>query len=117
MTATETNVEIFRHVLNAFNQDGIGGVLPYFADDAEVYDPDLPGEPGLPGNGTYKGKDAVRDVLELMLTGAEQTEVREYELLPAGDRVVALTRTYARGNGGNPEVEVRDAHTMTFRDG
>jgi ketosteroid isomerase-like protein len=43
--------------------------------------------------------------------------VRDWELLPAGDRVVALTRTYARGEGGIPEVEVRDAHTMTFRDG
>jgi ketosteroid isomerase-like protein len=117
MMAAETNVETFRRVLNAFNQDGIDGVLPYFADDAEVYDPDLPGDPALPGNGTYKGKDAVRGLLELMLDGAEQTQVRGYELLPAGDRVVALTRTYARGDGGNPEVEVRDAHTMTFRDG
>ncbi len=27
------------------------------------------------------------------------------------------THTYLRGTGGDPEVEVRDAHTMTFRDG
>jgi ketosteroid isomerase-like protein len=52
-----------------------------------------------------------------MLMGSEQTEIRDYELLPAGDRVVALIRTYFRGAGGGPEVEVRDAHTMTFRDG
>ena len=52
-----------------------------------------------------------------MLMGSEQTEIRDYELLPAGDRVVALIRTYFRGRGGGPEVEVRDAHTMTFRDG
>jgi ketosteroid isomerase-like protein len=53
----------------------------------------------------------------MMLMGSEQTEIRDYELLPAGDRVVALIRTYFRGDGGGPEVEVRDAHTMTFRDG
>lgn len=107
----ETNVEIYEQVLEAFNHDGIDGVLPYFADDVEVYDPDLP------GNGTYRGRDALRGLLEQFLNGAEQTQVRGYKLLPAGDRVVALTRTYARGEGGDPEVEMRDAHTMTFRDG
>jgi ketosteroid isomerase-like protein len=111
MMTTQTNVEIFRLVLEAFNDEGIDGVLPYFAEDAEVYDPDLPRDR------RYRGKEAVRGALELMLTGAERTEVREWELLPAGDRVVALLRTYSRGDGGSPEVEVRDAHTMTFRDG
>ena len=52
-----------------------------------------------------------------MLSGNETTEVRDFEAIPAGDRVVALTHTYFRGEGGDPEVEVRDAHTMTFRDG
>ena len=107
----ETNVEIYEQVLEAFNGQGIDGVLPYFADDVEVYDPDLP------GNGTYRGRDALRGLLEQFLSGAERTQVRGYELLPAGDRVVALTRTYTRGEGGDPEVEMRDAHTMTFRDG
>jgi ketosteroid isomerase-like protein len=109
--AMETNVEIYEQVLEAFNNQGIDGVLPYFADDVEVYDPDLP------GNGTYRGRDALRGLLEQFLNGAERTQVRGYELLPAGDRVVALTRTYTRGEGGDPEVEMRDAHTMTFRDG
>jgi ketosteroid isomerase-like protein len=109
--AMKTNVEIFERVLEAFNDEGIDGVLPYFAEDAEVYDPDLPRDR------PYRGKEAVRGALELMLTGAERTEVRGYELLSAGDRVVALTRTYSRGEGGDPEVEVRDAHTMTFKDG
>jgi limonene-1,2-epoxide hydrolase len=106
-----SNVEIARRLLEAFNDDGIEGVLPYYDDDCEVYDPDLPGDR------TYRGKEALRSLLDLMLMGAEQTEIRDYELLSAGDRVVALIRTYFRGDGGGPEVEVRDAHTMTFRDG
>lgn len=109
MMTTPTNVKIFEHLLEAFNRDGIEGVLPYFADDIEVYDPDLPG--------SYRGREGVLLLLNQMLSGAEQTLVRDYDLLPAGDRVVALTRTYSRGEGGNPEVEVRDAHAMTFRDG
>ena len=107
----ESNLEICRRVLEAFNDEGIEGVLPYYDDDCEVYDPDLPSDR------TYRGKEALRSLLNLMLMGSELTEIRNYELLPAGDRVVALIRTYFRGSGGGPEVEVRDAHTMTFRDG
>ena len=106
-----TNVEITRRLLNAFNDQGVEGVLAFYDEDCEVYDPDLP------GNRTYRGKDGLRNLLDLMLTGSEETEIRDYELLPAGDRVVALIRTYFRGEGGGPEVEVRDAHTLTFRNG
>jgi ketosteroid isomerase-like protein len=108
--ATNTNVEIARRLMEAFNDEGIEGVLPYYAEDCEFYDPDLPSRP-------HRGKEALRSFLDLMLMGSEETEIRDYELLPAGDRVVALTRTYFRGDGGGPEVELRDAHTMTFRDG
>jgi len=108
---TNPNLEIARRVMEAFNEDGIEGVLPYYAEDCEVYDPDLPSDR------PYRGKEALRSFLNLMLTGSEETEIRDYALLPAGDRVVALIRTYFRGSGGGPEVEVRDAHTMTFRDG
>jgi ketosteroid isomerase-like protein len=109
MTST-SNVEIFERLLEAFNRSGVEGALPYFAKDAEVYDPDLP-------KGRYRGRESLRWVLEQFLNGAERTEVRGWEFMPAGDRVVGLLRTYSRGEGGNPEVEVRDAHTMTFRDG
>jgi len=109
--APNNNVEIARRLLNAFNEDGIDGVLSFYDDDCEVYDPDLP------GNRPFRGKEGLRNLLDLMLTGSEQTEIRDYELLPAGDRVVALIRTYFRGEGGGPEIEVRDAHTLTFRDG
>ena len=105
------NLEIASRLMEAFNDEGIEGVLPYYAEDCEVYDPDLPSEQPL------RGKEALRSFLNLMLTGSEETEIRDFALLPAGDRVVALIRTYFRGSGGGPEVEVRDAHTMTFRDG
>lgn len=107
---SESNVEIFERLLEDFNSNGVEGALPYFSDDVEVYDPDLP-------EGPYRGQESLRWVLEQFLNGAERTEVRGWEFVPAGDRVVGLLRTYSRGEGGIPEVEVRDAHTMTFRDG
>jgi ketosteroid isomerase-like protein len=109
--APDTNLEITRRLFTAFNEEGVEGVLPYYDDDCEAYDPDLP------GNRSFHGKEGLRSLLDLMLMGSEQTQIRDYELLAAGDRVVALNRTYFRGEGGGPEVEVRDAHTLTFRDG
>ena len=109
--AADSNVDIARRIMEAFNDDGVEGVLPFYAEDCEVYDPDLP------GNRSYRGKEALRKLLDMMLMGSERAEIRDYELLSAGDRVVALNRTYYRGDGGAPEVEVRDAHTLTFRDG
>ena len=106
-----SNVETYRRLVDAFNQGGVEAVLGFFAEDVEIYDPDLPGD------GTYRGRDGLRRVLDQLVGGSESSEVLEYEAIPAGDRVVALTHTYFRGSGGDPEVEVRDAHTMTYRDG
>jgi ketosteroid isomerase-like protein len=106
----ESNVKIYESLLEDFNRDGVAGVLPYFSDDIEIYDPDLP-------EGTYRGRAALVQVLQQFVAGSESTQVQNWELLAAGDRVVALTHVYSRGEGGDPVVEWRDAHTMTFRDG
>jgi len=106
----ESNVEIFQRVLEAFNREGVDGVMPYFAEDVEVYDPDLP-------PGRYRGPEAVRRVVEQLVSGFEDVEVRDFRLVPAGDRVVALLHTRGKGERDDLVVETRDAHTITFRDG
>jgi len=108
--APNTNVEIFESLIEAFNRDGIDGVLPYYTDDVEVYDPDLP-------PGTYRGPEAVSRVIEMLMSGFENVEIRDFRLLPAGDRVVALLHTYSEGERDDLVVETRDAHMITFRDG
>jgi ketosteroid isomerase-like protein len=105
-----TNVEIFEQLLEAFNRDGVEGVLPYYTDDAEVYDPDLP-------PGTYRGREAISRVIEQLMSGFRRVEIRDFRLLPAGDRVIALLHTHGKGERDGLEVELRDAHMVTFRDG
>jgi ketosteroid isomerase-like protein len=104
------NVELYQRVLETFNSEGIDGVMPYFSDDVEVYDPDLPGGP-------HRGPEAVKRVAELMMSGFEDVEIIDFRLLSAGDRVVALLHTRGKGERVDLEVETRDAHTVTFRDG
>jgi ketosteroid isomerase-like protein len=107
---TLTNVEIYQRILETFNRDGIDGVMPYFADDVEVYDPDLP-------PGPYRGPEAARYVSEQLMSGFEDVEIRDFRLLPAGDRVVALLHTRGTGERDDLIVETRTAHTITFREG
>jgi ketosteroid isomerase-like protein len=106
----ETNLEIYQRVLETFNREGVDGVMPYFTDDVEVYDPDLP-------EGPYRGPEAARRVAELLMSGFADVEIKDFRLLPAGDRVVALLHTRAKGEHVDLEVETRDAHTITFREG
>jgi ketosteroid isomerase-like protein len=106
----KTNIEIFEQLLEAFNRDGVEGVLPYYTDDAEVYDPDLP-------PGTYRGREAISRLIEQLMSGFRRVEIRDFELLPAGDRVVALLHTHGMGERDDLEVELHDAHTVTFHDG
>jgi ketosteroid isomerase-like protein len=84
--------------------------MPFFTDDVEVYDPDLP-------EGSYRGPEAVRRAAEMMMSGFEDVEIRDFRLLSAGDRVVALLHTRGKGERVDLEVEQHDAHTVTFRDG
>ena len=104
------NVEIFQRLIAAFNERGVDAILDFYAEDAEFYDPDMPGD------GKARGREGVRRTLETLITGNETTQVQDFEMIPVGDRVVALTRTYARGPDGS-EIEVSDGHTLTFRDG
>ena len=106
----QSNVETYQRILETFNRDGIDGVMPYFAADIEVYDPDMP-------PGPHRGPEAVRRVAEQMMSGFEDVEIVDFRLLSAGDRVVALLHTRGKGARIDLEVETRDAHTVTFRDG
>ena len=106
----ETNLEIYQRILETFNREGVDGVMPYFTDDVEVYDPDLP-------PGRYRGPEAVKWVAEQLMSGFENVEIRDFRLLPAGDRVVSLLHTHAKGEQVDLEIEARTAHTITFRDG
>jgi ketosteroid isomerase-like protein len=105
-----TNLETYQRILETFNREGIDGVMPFFSEDVEVYDPDLP-------QGQYRGPEAAKRVVEHLMSGFQDVEVKDFRLLPAGDRVVALLHTRAEGERDDLVVETRDAHTITFRDG
>jgi hypothetical protein len=93
--------------------DGVDGVLPYFADDIEVYDPDLP-------QGSYRGRQAMAVLLEQMLSGNEQTQVGLRTLPRVGSAVrimaslLALVALTVPALAAHPHAD-RD-HTPDGRD-
>jgi ketosteroid isomerase-like protein len=107
---SDTNVDLYERALEVFGREGYEGLIAFFDPAIEVFDPDLP------EGGTYRGHEGARRILAQLLEGFEQVEILGHELHPAGDRVVGLFHTYMRGRGGM-EIEIRDAHTWTFRDG
>ena len=109
----ETNVEIFKQLIEAFNERGLEGALEFFDEDVEVYDPDLQ------DGATIKGHAGVLGVIGEIVDAFDVMKVENYEAIPVGDRVVALVHTggYGEGRRGEMDVELHDAHLMTFRDG
>ncbi len=109
----EQNPEIFTLMLAAFNERGLEGAVEFFDEDVEVYDPDMP-------EGTeIRGHAAVLRIFGEILDAFEEIKVEDFEVIPAGDRVVALIHTagYGEGSYGRMDFEQRDAHVMTFRGG
>lgn len=110
-SATQRNVAVNRRVVEAFNSGGIEGAAECFHEEIEVYDPDLPSE--------LRGREAVLGMFGEMLRGFDTVVINRIDMYPIGDRVVSLIHTVGRGEGrlGEVDVEWRDAHVTTFRDG
>lgn len=109
----DANVETYQRIIEAFNERGFDAALAYFDDDVEFYDPDMPG--GEP----VRGREALAELINPLIDAWEEISVSDFDFVAAGDRVVALVETRGRGEGirGEMEVQMRDAHTMTFRGG
>jgi ketosteroid isomerase-like protein len=88
---------------------------------AELLDPEIEWDatesPVLDIRGVYRGTEAVRQFWREWLIAWETVQF-EYELLDAGDRVVALIDQRMRGRSTGIEVPFgKYAHVYTFKDG
>jgi hypothetical protein len=111
---SQENVELLRRAMQEFlagDRDfGAGLVHPDVEWDAS--DMDL-----LDTTGFYRGPEGVREFWRKWLSAWETVQF-EYELVEAGDRVVALFDQRMRGRSSGIEVALgKYAHVYTFRDG
>lgn len=107
--------EDFRTGRSEFDSEGMLTKLS----DEELFDPaielDIP--EGMPDiSGVHRGKEAVRLWWREWLAAWQPYEF-EYELIDAGDRVVALVDQRMRGRSTGIEVPLRFAHVITLKGG
>ena len=111
---SQENVEIVRHVYEAWNRGDLDVAFARFEADVEVITP-----PDLPEAGTYRGPAAVREWAETFLEAWGELRMDPVRIVDAEQQVVVTLRYSGRGRGSGLEVRgvTVDAHVWTLRDG
>jgi ketosteroid isomerase-like protein len=67
--------------------------------------------------GTHRGRDSVRAIIEDQRAAFDQWMIEVDRIDESGDQVVALIRNRVQPKGTDVEVETRNGHIWTIRDG
>jgi ketosteroid isomerase-like protein len=111
---SQENLELVRRVTDVMDAEGFEAALPVFLDvaHAEVeWREDL----AWPGSGHYRGVEQVQQVILDRIDTLDFDQETE-ELIPAGDKVVALVRWRMRGRASGAEGELSMAMVWTVRE-
>ena len=110
--ATDTNAEVLREVLDAFNRHDLDSIMRWFSEDAVFESPRGPD----PWGTRYEGREAVRAGLAKRFEGIPDVHYGDDRHFLAGDRAVSewtLTGTTTAGE----RIEVRGCDLWELRDG
>ena len=107
------NVELVRDGFEAFNRDGVDGILPLIHPDFEATTPpELASEPD-----TYRGHEGVRRYFDSFYEAMEEIRWEPHSFEGVGDRVVVDFTLHARGKTTGIDTELRAVQVWTLRDG
>jgi uncharacterized protein len=106
---SQENVSVVRRAFEASERHDNEAALTFYHPDVEI-------ESSFPGR-TYRGLDGVRafwrDWVGVMTSYGGEVD----EWIEAGDQVIAIMHTWARGKMSGVSVERREAHLWTLQDG
>ena len=116
---SEENVQLVRRAYEAFNRWGIHPrgprspeIPPFIHPEVEFHT-----SPDAPEAGVYRGRDAVIQYHERVFGQFARVQIELEELLPAGDRVVIVTRQHTVPRESEAEVVQRVVDVWKIRDG
>jgi ketosteroid isomerase-like protein len=114
----EQNVEMLRRAYEAFNRWGARPHGNPFRGDPFLH-PDVRFETyaNSPEAGVYHGREAVIAYNQRLFERFESVRIEVEELLPAGDRIVVVSRQHAVPRSGEKEMIVPVVEVWTIRDG
>ena len=114
------NVEIVRWAYESFNRWAANPQTePFLNPQVEsLLHPEVEFHtyPNAPEAGVYRGADAVIEYNQRLFEQFESVRVKVEELLPAGDRVVVISRQHAVPKGGQAAMVVQVVEVWTIRD-
>ena len=106
-------IEVVRRGYQAYQTDGIEGIIPILDPAVEWRNP-----PDSPIAGVFHGHEGVREWQRLTDESFDEMDFRPRELIEAPDgRVLAICDAHVRGRGSEVVVEVPFAHVVRVRDG
>ena len=111
---SEENLELMRRVIDLIDAEGFEAALPVFLDVAHA-DVEWREDPAWPGSGHYRGVEQVQQVILDRMDTLDFDQETE-ELIPAGDKVVALVRWRMRGRASGAQGELSMAMVWTVRE-
>jgi ketosteroid isomerase-like protein len=107
------NVEIIKQAFEAFDRDGVEGILAFIHEDFEGSTP-----PGLASEpDTYVGHDGVRRYFDSFYEVMDDIRWEPHSFRQVGDRVVVEFTLYARGKSTGLEFGQPAVQVWTLRDG
>jgi ketosteroid isomerase-like protein len=110
---TSEAVELVRRGYDAYEADGIDGIMPFLDPQIEWRNP-----PDSPIAGLFHGHDGVRTWQKLTYEVFDDLHFSPEEIVEAADgRVLAICRARVRGRGSDVAIEVPFAHVIEVRDG
>jgi len=110
---SEKNVEIVRHYYEALNRGGPEEANALVAEDFVADASRRPVDPEV-----LSGRDeALAAALRVYETWGKSLRVEPEELIPVGERVIAVVRNRGRGPTSRAKVESKTAQVWTIRGG
>ena len=109
---SRANVAAAKRIYEARNRGDVEAVLVEF-DPGATWHPHL----ATLGGNPIRGHDGIREYMASLQEDWVGFRHEPEEFIDAGDKVVALLNTYARGPGSGVDVEMPVAHVLTFEGG
>ena len=104
------NVEIVRHVVEAFNRDDPEAALAWLAPDLEWHD-----LPDLPDAEVHHGHTGFLRAFEQFFAELEDYRVNVNEIIDHDEQIVVCPRIIGRGRGSGARFEQRVFGVLTVR--
>jgi ketosteroid isomerase-like protein len=107
------NVELVRSGIDAFNEQGVEGILPLIHPEFEATTPpELASEPD-----TYRGHEGVRRYFESFYDVMDEIRWEAHSIEEVNGKVIVDFTLHARGKTTGIDTELRAVQVWTVREG